>query len=69
MKVFAERLKELRHDKGLTTRELGKMLDVSSASVVRWENNQTNIKAEEIAKVAKFFGVSTDYLLGLSEDF
>ena len=67
MKIFANRLKELRADKAISAVALGKAIGVSDASIIRWENNQTDITGEYIVRLAKFFGVSTDYLLGLKD--
>lgn len=67
MKIFAERLKELREAQGLSILELSKKLGVGHSSISRWENNQARINAEQLVDIAKFFGVSTDYLLGLED--
>ncbi len=64
METFAERLKVLREEKGLSMEGLAKALKVSSSSVHRWEH-QSDIKASQLIILARFFGVSTDYLLGL----
>ena len=64
MKSFANKLKELRNEKGLTSKALGKIIGVSDATIIRWENNQNDIKAEQLFKLSRFFGVTTDYLLG-----
>lgn len=47
--------------------ELSKKVDISQPSIARYELNKTEPKASDIVKLAKFFDVSTDYLLGLSE--
>ena len=39
MKIFCERLKELRQDKNMSITELAKALDVNASTVTRWENN------------------------------
>ena len=65
--VFGKRLKELRAEKGLSTLKLGKELGVSDATISRWENGISNIKSEELIIVAQFFGVTSDYLLGLED--
>lgn len=62
---FAERLKELRLAKGLSGEELGKAICVSGASVSFWESGTYDIKSEYLIRLARFFGVTTDYLLGL----
>lgn len=65
MKIFGERLKELREEHNLSILALSKLLQISDATICRWENNKNDIKAEQLVVVAKFFGVSSDYLLGL----
>lgn len=57
----------LRESVGLSQMELSKKVDISQPSIARYELNKTEPKASDIVKLAKFFDVSTDYLLGLSE--
>ena len=47
--------------------ELGKLIGVSVAAISRWENGINDIKSQDLIKLAKFFEVSADYLLGLIE--
>lgn len=63
--IFAERLRELRLEAKLSTRELAKKLGVSNASISRWENCVREPNLINIIQIAKFFNVSTDYLCGL----
>ncbi len=65
MRVFAERLKELRNEKNVSIMAVGKAIGVSDATVCRWENGVSDIKSDQIVLLAKYFGVSADYLLGL----
>lgn len=67
MENFADKLSELRTEKGLSSKALGKAIGVSDAAIIRWENNQNDIKAEQLVKLARFFSVTTDYLLGLED--
>ena len=67
MEVFAARLKELRTNKGLSHIALGKAIGVNGSAISFWENNINTITAENIIALAKFFGVSTDYLLGVKD--
>lgn len=67
MKIFGERLKELRTEKGLSILDLSKQIKISNATICRWENNTNDIKGEQLIVLAKFFNVSTDYLLGLED--
>lgn len=65
MQTFGQRLKELRLEKNLTQPELAKILGVSNGMISFWENDKYEPTATNIANVAKFFNVSTDFLLGL----
>ncbi|RSJ01744.1 transcriptional repressor DicA [Streptococcus mitis] len=61
------RLKELRKQKGLTQQELADEISVSKITVLRWENEERQIKPEKAQQLADYFGVSVGYLLGYSE--
>ena len=65
MEIFAERLKELRLEKGLSLKELSKQLKIGAASLCRWENCQADVKGYQLVIIAKYFKVSIDYLMGL----
>ena len=67
MKKFAERLKELRREKGLSMLALSKLIKIGDASISRWENCQSIVNGEQLIILAKFFTVTTDYLLGLED--
>ena len=67
MKVFGDRLRQLRKDVNLSAKELGKIIGVRDVAIINWENDVNDIKGEYIVKLAKYFGVSSDYLLGLEE--
>lgn len=62
--MFAERLKELRKSKNLTQLEFAKTFHIASGTVAMWETNKRQPDADTIKKVANFFNVSVDYLLG-----
>ena len=63
MKI-GERIRNLRKDNKMTQTELANSLGVSVASVALWENEKRQIDVENIVKVARIFGVTTDFLLG-----
>ena len=65
MEIFAERLKDLRIEKGLSIQALAKDVKIGSSSLCRWENNQADVKGSQLIILAKYFKVSSDYLLGL----
>ena len=68
MNVMAERIKTLRNEKGIGQNLLARELELSNASISYWENAKQEPSAQAIYKMAKYFGVSADYLLGISDD-
>ncbi|CRH93642.1 transcriptional repressor DicA [Chlamydia trachomatis] len=62
------RLKELRKEKGLTQEELAHEIGVSKITVLRWENEERQIKPDKAQTLADFFGVSVGYLLGYTDN-
>lgn len=67
--VLMKKISELRAQHGnLTQRELADSLNVTQASISRWEQNQLSIGGENLIKLAKFFKVSTDELLGIEDE-
>lgn len=67
MKIFGERLLELRKDRNISQARLAKELEVSSGVVCLWETNRSEPTAPNIVKLAEYFDVSADYLLGLKD--
>jgi len=64
---FAKRLMELRDGQGISYHQLGKKLGIGASTICRWENGSADIKSDQLVQLAKYFKVSTDYILGLSE--
>ena len=67
MKIFAERLLELRKEEQMSQAALAKELDVSYSVVCYWETDRSEPTAPNLVKLADFFEVSVDYLLGRTE--
>ena len=67
MKIFAERLKELRQEKGLSIQALAREVKIGSSSLCRWENCQADVKGSQLVILAKYFFVFFDYLMGLED--
>ncbi|MDE6597271.1 MAG: helix-turn-helix domain-containing protein [Clostridia bacterium] len=66
--LLGERLKALRQEKNIGQNFLAKDLQLSNASISYWETGKQEPTAEAIFKLAKYFNVSADYLLGLTDD-
>ncbi len=67
METFAERLKELRKEKNLSQTQLAKATGLSHTAIVYYETAKRIPNANAIIILAKFFNVTTDYLLGATE--
>lgn len=59
-----ERLRQLREEKEWTQEQLGEILNVSGATVNRYEKGLRNPAPETMVKLAEIFNISLDYLLG-----
>ena len=62
-----ERLKELRLEKGLTQKALGEQTKLSQSAITYWETGKRIPNMLAIITLAKYFGVTTDYLLGVED--
>jgi transcriptional regulator with XRE-family HTH domain len=65
---FGERLRQLREEKGLTQEELGKIINQKKANISKYETGRLEPSMGTLITLAKFFNVSTDYLLGVSDE-
>ncbi len=64
---FGSRLRQLREDKGLTQGELGEIVNLTKGNISKYENDTVEANNETLKKLADYFDVSTDYLLGKSD--
>lgn len=64
---IGKRIKELRESQKLTQDELAKNLNTTRLTVAKWETGRQDLKTKNIFLISRFFGVSSDYLLGLSD--
>ncbi len=59
------KIKELRLDNNLSQRELGEIFGVCNQTISFWELGSREPDLDMIVAIAKYFGVSCDYLLGI----
>lgn len=64
---FGEIFKSLRKNNGLTQQELGGHLGLSKAVVSKYENGMGYPTFDVLIRIAEYFGVTTDYLLGVAK--
>lgn len=69
MKAFVSKLKELREERGMQQKELADLLNVSKSTISGWEVGRNEPQQEMLIKIANYFSVTTDYLLGREDDF
>ena len=65
---FYERIRLLRKEKGLTQKEVADGLGIGYRAYQCYEYNQRSPDVHGLVNIANFFGVSLDYLMGLSEE-
>ena len=66
--TIQERLKDLRVERGLTLEQLAEQTGLSKSALGKYEADDfKDISPFSIVTLAKFYGVSTDYLLGMTE--
>lgn len=61
------RLRELRKEKGLTMKKFGALFNIAESTVSLYETGKRDIDISLLSKIAKYFGVSIDYLLGVTD--
>ena len=68
MEIFAERLKSLRKEKRYSSKEIAEYLGIGQRAYLYYESAVHYPDVPGLIKLADFFEVSTDYLLGRSEE-
>lgn len=67
MEYFGMKLRALRQEKKITQKQLAEALGLVTASISSYETGGNYPSAEIIIKLCRFFNVSADYLLGISD--
>lgn len=66
--IFGQRLKAIRKEKKETQDDLALILDVGKSHISEMERGNRTTTAEKIALICEHYHISSDYLLGLSDD-
>ena len=61
-------LKELRMESGLTQMQFAQAIGTSQKNISRWELGETEPSAYYLKKIAEFYKITTDYILGVEDD-
>lgn len=62
-----QRIRDLREDRDLTQKQLAEILNCSQQVYSNYELGQRDIPTDILIKLARFYNVSADYILGLSD--
>ena len=66
--LFAERLSLLRKQAAISQKQLGEVIELSNKAICTLENGTRETSFEKLVLLAEYFQVSTDYLLGITDD-
>ena len=64
---YIKRMRDLREDSDLTQKEIAEILGTSQTMYARYERGANEMPIRHLIKLCRFYGVTSDYLLGLSE--
>lgn len=67
MKTYIERIRDLREDNDLLQKDVAKILNTTQQVYSRYEKGTTEMPIRHLVTLAKFYKVSADYILGLSD--
>mgnify|MGYP002509834511 CR=1 FL=1 len=64
---YPERIRELRQDNDLKQKDIAEMLGVAQTTYSQYELNKRPMPIEYLVALCKFYDISADYMLGLSD--
>ncbi len=67
METIGKRIKELRKEQSLTQIDFANALHIDKSTIAKYETDKATPSVQMLVAIAKFFNVSTDYLLGLED--
>ena len=65
---YNKRLKDLREDNDLLQEDIAKVLNTTKQSYSNYERGYRKLNIEDLIKLSQFYKVSTDYILGLTDN-
>lgn len=68
MNMYYKRIRELREDNDKLQKDIAKLLNTTQQHYSKIENGATEITADRVVILAKYYGVSADYILELSDE-
>lgn len=68
MQIYQIRIRELRNDNDLSQEQIANFLGIKQTVYSRYETGKNEMKIEYLAKLAEYYGVSADYILGIKRN-
>lgn len=65
---YRERMRNLREDNDLTQREVAKIINKSQQGYSHIEEGRAELKIDDMIKLCKFYGVTADYFVGMTDE-
>ena len=66
MEIYRTRIRNIREDRDLTQAQLGDILNKSQQGYNHIEVGRAELKIEDLVKICKFYNLSADYIIGLT---
>lgn len=67
--MFKDRLRELRLEKGLKQKDIANAINLTVRAISNYEQGIREPSLDILKRLCKFFDVTSDYLIGLSDDY
>lgn len=64
---YRKRMRDLREDRDLTQKEVGTLINKSQQGYSHIEEGRAELKIDDLITLCRFYGVSADYFIGLTE--
>ena len=64
---YRTRMRNLREDRDLTQKEVGKIINKSQQGYGHIEDGRAELKIDDLIKLCRFYGVRADYFIGMTE--
>ena len=64
---YRTRMRNLREDRDLTQKEVGAVINKSQQGYSHIEDGRAELKIEDLKKLCRFYGVTSDYFIGLTD--
>jgi len=65
---YRTRIRDLREDRDLTQKEVAKVINKSQQGYSHIEEGRAELKIDDLVKLCKFYRVSADYIIGLTDE-